>query len=381
MRRPTLPALAAALVLCWATPRADAADSAVLLSATAPGYAPGMVIGPQERLRVPDGASLTLLLRSGQMLKLRGPVETSLDRAEPLRQDGSALSLAEAFRLRGVDASAIGGTRAAAPERRLARGGDVPVEIERSGTWCIGAADTVWLMRPAQEPSELGLRRRGSTRRLAWPAGAARLEWPGELPIEDGDRFEVLADGQAVASLTFRLTEGTARSEAAMVAQGLLLGCRDQYAPALRRLARGSLPPELWLSTDRGRQPVQKPGERINLQVMADAEGWLYCVTTRSDGSAVAVFPAGAIGGAALPAATPASLHGQRQSVALTAGPPGTQHVQCWLADRDIGPELPHALLDASGARLPDRLAGELDAIFAGTGGRITRAALDIRVE
>lgn len=382
MPRTMLAAIALALLLRCALPgQAAAAESAVVLSATAPGYAPGMVIGPGDRLRLPEGASVTLLLRSGQMLKLRGPTETALDRAEPARQDASATALAEAFRLRGIDATALGGTRTAALGRRPARPGEVAVELERSGTWCIGPSDTVWLTRPATEPGELGLRRRGSLRRLAWPAGAARVEWPGEVPIEDGDSFEVLADGKPAATLTFRVMAASAGSEAGDIAQALLLGCRGQYEAALRQLARSQLTPELWLSTDRGRDAVFAAGEPIGLVAMADVEGWLYCVTTRSDGAVAAVFPAGAVGGAVLAGGVPAALQGHRQSAALTAGPSGTQRVQCWLADRDIGPELPHALLDASGARLPDRVAADLDATFAAIGGRITRAALEIRIE
>lgn len=375
-----LPACVAALLCCAAARDAAAAESAVLLSATAPGYAPGMVIGPGERLLVPDGASLTLLLRTGQMLRLRGPLDTSLERADPGRQDGSSTGLAEAFRLRGIDASAIGATRATAA-RPAPRPAEVSVELERSGTWCLGPADTVWLLRPGAEPAELGLRRRGTLRRVAWPAGAARVEWPDDVQIEDGDSFDVLADGQPRATLTFRRLAAMRGPEAGDIAQGLLLGCREQYGGALRRLARASVAPELWLSTERGRTPAYAPGERIGLTVMADADGWLYCVSTRSDGAVMPVFPAGAIGGAGLPAAVPASLSGHRHSVALEAGPRGTQRVQCWLADRDIGPELPHALLDASGARLPERLTADLDSIFAGIGGRMARASLTVRVE
>jgi hypothetical protein len=149
----------------------------------------------------------------------------------------------------------------------------------------------------------------------------------------------------------------------------------------LRRLARTSLEPELWLRTDRGRNPVYAPGERIGLTVIADADGWLYCISSRSDGSAVPIFPAGATGGAALTAAIPASLPSPQQSIGLQAGPRGTQRVQCWLADRDIGPELPHALLDASGARLPERLTSDIDLVFLGIRGHMVRTSLEIRVE
>ncbi|MCB4820160.1 hypothetical protein [Roseicella aerolata] len=390
----SLPAIIAALLLgCAAGQAARAAEGAVLLSATAPGYAPGMVLAPGERLRLPDGASMTLLLRSGEMLRLRGPLETRFDPTLPGGQEGSAAALAGAFRLRGLDASAIGGTRATLG-RRSPPPADIAVETDRSGTWCLRPADTVWLLRPAAERTEIALRRRGSLRRLAWPAGAARIEWPGDLTIEDGDAFEVMAEGQArgeirgeirgqvLATLTFRVLATPAPSEAAALAQGLLLGCREQHEAALRRLARASLPPELWLSTERGRSPVYAPAEAIGLVAMAGQDGWLYCVSARSDGGVVAVFPAGAVGGARLPAAAPASLSAQRQSLALRAGPRGTERVRCWLAERDIGPALPPALLDASGTPLPDGLAEALDGIFEAAGGpRLARAALEIRVE
>ena len=102
-------ALSALLLGCAG---AHAAEDAVLLASTAPGYGPGMVVAAADRLLLPDGASVTLLLRSGQMLRLRGPLETSLDRvAVAPRNEGSAVALAEALRLGGVDASVIGGTR------------------------------------------------------------------------------------------------------------------------------------------------------------------------------------------------------------------------------------------------------------------------------
>src|SRR4051794_39420013 len=88
-RRRLLAICATLLLLCRAgAGGATAAESAVLLSSTAPGYAPGMLLTQSERLVVPDGASLTLLLRSGEILRLRGPLDASLDLAAQGRQDG-----------------------------------------------------------------------------------------------------------------------------------------------------------------------------------------------------------------------------------------------------------------------------------------------------
>src|SRR3954469_24217254 len=61
---------------------APRAEEAVLVASTAPGYAPGMVVAESERLIVPEGASATLLFRSGEMLRLRGPFDGPLGPTE-----------------------------------------------------------------------------------------------------------------------------------------------------------------------------------------------------------------------------------------------------------------------------------------------------------
>jgi hypothetical protein len=378
-----------AVVLCQAVATlllggvALAAEDAVLLASTTPGYAPGMVVAAGDRLRLPEGASVTLLLRSGEMLRLRGPLEAVLETAVPARNAGSAVALANVFRARGIDASVIGGARASTVARHRAPPEDIKLDVQRSGTWCVGPSDTLWLTRPAEDIPALALRRRGNVRSIAWPPGASRVEWPSDVQVEDGDRFEVVISGKATATLTIRLVSATDRSEAALLAEAMLLGCREQYQTALRRLARAAVPPELWLTTDRGRNSAAyRSGEPVELIVMANMPGFLYCVVEQADNTATAVFPAGAIDGARLPEAVPVSLQGHRHSLALQAGPRGTARVQCWLADRDVTPELPHALLDTSGSRLPDQLAAELDMIFARVhGSRMAKATVELRID
>ena len=121
-------------------------------------------------------------------------------------------------------------------------------------------------------------------------------------------------------------------------------------------------------------------GEAIALTVMADMDGYLYCVMA-SNGTATPIFPAGAIDGAQLRGSEPLSIPGRRQPAGLTAGP-GPGQIRCWLADRDITPELPHALLGAPAGRLPDQLATDLDALFSSIGGtRIATDVLTLRTE
>jgi Domain of unknown function (DUF4384) len=358
--------------------RANAED-AVLLASTVPGYNPGMVVAAAERLSVPEGATATLLFQSGEVLRLRGPFDGTLAQQQPAAGSGSAAMFADMFRLHGVDATVIGGTRATSLGRSAPALDEVQVDPEHSGTYCVEPATSVWITRPSGGTGTYALRRKGSNRTLAWPQGAQRTEWPADVPIEDGSQFEITTGGAARATVTFRDVASSAGG-AARIARGLVLGCRDQFEEELKRLNRSIAGPEVWITTDRGRRPTYHAGEPIALTVTANMDGYLYCVAGQ-DGSARPIFPAGAFNGAQLPGSVPLSIPGRRQPIGLTAAPAIGQ-IRCWLADRDISPELPHALLGASSALLPEQLANDLDTLFGHIGGtRIEMDALTIRTE
>ena len=256
-----------------------------------------MVVAAADPLGLPDGTSITLLFRSGQMLRLRGPLEASLDRAEP-----AAATTARCRRSprRSGCRGRCEGDRRHPRDRPLTRCGRGPAGRCRSApaTYCIRPPIRSGLSAPRPRARPTALRRRGGSRGIAWPAGAGRVEWPDDVPIEDGDRFELVADGTAQATLTFRVL--APRFAGGRVAAGILSGCHEQYDAALRRLARAAVPPELWLTSDRGRAPIYRAGEPIGLTVMADTDGYLYCVLSAATTAAVPVFPAGAMDGARL---------------------------------------------------------------------------------
>lgn len=355
------------------------ADDAVLLASTVPGYVPGMVVSSSDRLSVPDGASATLLFQSGEMLRLRGPFEGVLEQQQAKQRGSGVAALAEMFRLHGIDATVIGGTRSTGSSSGPALD-DVQVDPRRSDIYCFEPTTSVWIMRPAERAGVYALRRKGSLRTLGWPTGAERMEWPADVPIEDGSQFEIVIDGSAHATVTFRAMDRPAVRGAARVANGLLLGCHDQFDDELRRVSRSVSGPELWITTDRGRRPAYHPGEAIGLTVMSDMDGYLYCVTS-GDGGAMPIFPAGAVDGAQLRGSVPLSLPGRRQPAVLRAAA-GLEKIRCWLADRDITPELPHALLGTPTGRIPERLGTDLDATFSHIGGvRIATDVVTVRME
>ena len=87
------------------------AQDAVLLTSTVPGYVPGMLVGTGERLVLPEGAGATLLFRSGEVLRLHGPFDGPLALPPGDNPGGAVAALVAAFRVQGVDATVIGGTR------------------------------------------------------------------------------------------------------------------------------------------------------------------------------------------------------------------------------------------------------------------------------
>jgi hypothetical protein len=356
------------------------ADDAVLIASTVPGYVPGMVVSSNDRLSVPEGASATLLFQSGEMMRLGGPFEGTLGQEQAKAGGNSVAMLADLFRLHGVDATMIGGTRGASIGRPGASIEDVQVDAQHSGTYCVEPSTSVWITRPPGDPRMYAVRRKGSTRTLGWPSEAARVEWPNDVPIEDGSQFEIATDGTARATVTFRAMPAVAAGPAT-VATGILLGCHDQFDGELHRVSRSATRPEIWVTSDHGRRPTYHQGEPMTLTVMANTDGYLYCVAAREDGSATPIFPAGAVDGAQIRGSIALSIPGRRQPVGLTAAS-GLQQVRCWFADRDIAPELPHALLGGPTGRIPDQLAGELGSLFSRIGGtRIDDDVLTVKTE
>jgi hypothetical protein len=372
--------LAAAAAVAIAARPAAAAD-AVLLASTVPGYVPGMVVSENDRLSVPDGASATLLFQTGEMLRLSGPFEGTLGQQQAKPGDSSVSMLADMFRLHGVDATVIGGTRSTGVTRPVGGIDDVQVDAQHSGTYCVDQTTSVWITRPVGDARVYAVRRKGSSRTLAWPAGAERAEWPGDVPIDDGSQFEIATDGTARATVTFRAMPSDATSVPAAVASAILLGCHDQFDGELRRISRSLGRPELWMTSDHGRRPTYHPGEPVALTVMADSDGYLYCFASNTDGTTVPIFPAGAVDGAQVRGSVALAIPGRRQPMGLAAVP-GLEQIHCWLADRDITPELPHALLGPPTVRVPDQIAGDLDSLFSRIGGtRIESDVLTVKTE
>ena len=166
--------------------------------------------------------------------------------------------LADMFRSHGVDAAVIGGTRGVGSVDAAVTIDDVQIDPQHSATYCFQPATSIWIGHPSDDEQAVALRRKGNSRTIEWPAGTNRIEWPGDVPIDDGSQFDIASGSTVRATVTFRVMPADARSLAATVADGIILGCHDQFDPELRRVSRAVERPELWMTTDHGRRPTYR---------------------------------------------------------------------------------------------------------------------------
>jgi hypothetical protein len=312
---------------------------AVIIASTVPGYAPGDAVPADKPLSMPSGTTIAVLLRSGDMIRMRGPFEGRLAAAAA---SGSGALVAERLRLDGIDVAVIGGGRAVS-------GGDIverDIRIDASATYCFTPSSMIWILRPAGavDGVRFGLRRRGSQRDFVWPPGAPQIQWPLDLTIEDGDRFELVDVARDAAILTigfraFRPDPAAPRTAAALAAAG----CRPQAAQVLARLAPTVLSPELaLLPAPRGQG--RDTGSLIAV-AQATHDGHLYCLAVRTDGAALRLSPKGG---------EPAAIRGSIPipilwSAALADGASdgGPKTLRCYFSGEEIGARLPPAFFAA----------------------------------
>jgi hypothetical protein len=216
------------------------ADEAVVLASSSSNYASGSTVAESDTLRLPERASLTLLFRTGEMLRLRGPLDKSLAQLREANRSTSLQSLAAALRVSGVDAAVIGGTRAAGG--RQVDKDEIAVALEQTATYCVGPAATLWLTRASTGAQLVGLQRAGTLREVRFPEAADRIEWPADVLLEDGDLITFLSnEGAPIGEARFRVAN--ANSDLEWLAQLGLLGCTSQFSVARRELQARSLLP------------------------------------------------------------------------------------------------------------------------------------------
>ena len=122
------------------------------------------------------------------------------------------------------------------------------------------------------------------------------------------------------------------------------------------------------LTTERGKDPAYKVGEKMNLMIRLDNDAWVYCFYRQSDGSMIQIFPNPHMG-LAEPRLEGGILHtlpGNNTfpfSLKLTE-PLGFELLKCFATSRNVTNELPKFLRGQHLNPLPEGVAHRLYRIF-----------------
>lgn len=357
--------------------RADEGSIAVVLAATAPGFATGQLLR-QPTIDVPDGASVTFLLASGQSVTVKGPYTGELARLRPVRTAGLGEIMSA-----GVDRSEIGGTRSFTAATPADAPAAPTIDPAAGGVWCLPPSVMPRLARPADPTfDELELRDESGGRevRLSW-TGGDELAWPGELAAGPARLTVTSLRTGAERHLELRVLPMSKRNEAARAAALSLAGCARQAAGAMERLREAIVPLDLYLASDRGRYPSYRRGELIELIVQTNHDAFVYCVLRDSRGQVLPLFPPQPAQ-AHIRNGMPLRLPAAASPFALRAGP-GLDggEVRCIASEHDLARELPELAAARGPVPLTEATVAALDEALADPRqGRVVMAQMILRV-
>ncbi|QCO14172.1 DUF4384 domain-containing protein [Azospirillum brasilense] len=362
--------LAAVAAVGLTTGRA-AAEPAVVVASTAPGYAQGQLVPDGAAVSVPDGANAMFLFANGRMLRVKGPFDGPLDRMPDASGWTGVGSLVGGERFFQTD---LGAARAVGTPMQKGEEQVFTLDPGRPGTQCVKSGGTVLLRKPADPaliPATLRAEGREATSTLRWDKGAA-VPWPRELPMTDGTAVSVAGpDGRVRHSLTLRViaAEGVGAGQGAELAVRLAgAGCAAQAAALLDPVRDSVAPLNLYLATDRGLYPTYRSGEAVTLVLQTNRDAHLYCYLRNTRGQLTPIYPPGPSASSLLEGHHTLTLAGDRMPVPLRAAErsgslSADQEVRCFAAGRDLGADLPgrqdafRPLTDEAAARLERTLA------------------------
>lgn len=292
---------------------------AVVIASTAEGYAAGDPV-VDGAIRVPDGASLVLLLADGRLVEIDGFYQGSVEGPAPSREDrrGALLNATS------VDESILGG----------ARGVDGMAGPEDDVTVAAGTAVAICGSGGAWPALRRGPGLNGPL--TASAAGAEPLEWPADrsrLPLPEAHAAEGPIDlrdsaGHIVARVVPRPLAPPADLADALTALAGA-GCRQQSEALAVRLRDQTVGLDLTIGSDRGRRPRYRVGEAIRLVVRVNRPSHVHCLLRDTDGGRVPIYPPAGSVGPVMPE-TAVEIPDDALPMRLSAAPPtGITSVRC----------------------------------------------------
>jgi len=370
--------------VCLLTATAASADY-VVISSTAPAIAAGAVMADGDNLSLPADSLVTLLSQTGDTVTLRGPHNGPI---AVKRESGGKKSMVAVvgrlLRSGDLEKTALGASRSVGDSAVPDGVKGIPAFV--SGSYC-GRPDGLELIRGDTKGVGRAAAVQTDTGRefsLTWPDGVGAIRWPSDLPPVDGGGYRLTQHGALQASeWVLHLLPPTVVDPTAQVAWMIERDCLQQAAALLIAVRHETVPFELYLTSDRGRQPEYRIGERMSLLAKSSHDAFLYCYVRPLNGPAVAIFPSTASGGARIVGSDLLHLPGKRMAVDLqAAAPPGIDRVHCFATEKAADDHLPEALRFRDFEPITSVGSEDFPGIFADLPtGRLAQATLSITVK
>lgn len=222
---------------CWST--VGMADVLIVSSEVAT-LKPGQQVGAADRIEVPAGARVRVLLPSGKTQLITGPASGAVGE---IAKGGP---IAEGVWAKAKDLIATGGASAARPGATRGSIGGAGAAVfawnvvpaGASGNVCVGQGAQLKLARATSDKAgEATLLDTAANARapVVWPPQSALADWPASLPPRADGVYQVITANARPVVLTLRVVDRSRTDEDSTLAALLEKECRAQAQSWLAR--------------------------------------------------------------------------------------------------------------------------------------------------
>jgi len=202
--------------------------------------APGAEIADTARIEIPVGAVVRIMLPSGKIQTLTGPMSTAVaDLIKGEVPSGSILQKAKAILANGgADQSKPGATRAASNRARVQTFSWSIIQPGANGIICVERGAKLVLARTQTGTVgevtviDTAANARGTA---SWTAGASETAWPKEIEPKAGTVYQVATPGEPVRQIKLSLVDRAGTDDANALKSLIEADCRAQAAAWLAR--------------------------------------------------------------------------------------------------------------------------------------------------
>lgn len=234
------PHVAGAVVLTLAatllaTIQAPARADVLIVASTTPTLRPGTQIADAERLEIPAGAKVRVLLPTGATLSITGPASRlvkDVTKGEPIVETVWG-KVRELLATGGVDESRPGATRSATPGGQATPAGLSwsVIAANANGNVCLEKGARIALTRPAGGGTrEMTLVDTAANARakIVWPDNAPLADWPATMSPNTTSVYQALVPGLPPRQLRLRLVDKAETDEDTALRTLMMNDCRQQ---------------------------------------------------------------------------------------------------------------------------------------------------------